>query len=176
MPSLIQEIKPIINYAYSLKEPVAIFLPVEEFRNDYKFIIKESNQPGLKKILSNKHTKISLICTGTSLTTTLDGFSLLDVKIKKKCEIYSLSDLSLDNKTKISLKKIKNKKILIIDDSPEDFGLVSEILRNFDSKDNKNIEYVTRSSNFIPFNKKLEDSVRPTKVKVRNKILNMISK
>ena len=30
------EIKPIINYAYSLKEPVAIFLPVEEFRNSNK--------------------------------------------------------------------------------------------------------------------------------------------
>ena len=40
MPCLIQEIKPIINYAYSLKEPVAIFLPVEEFRNKRSSLLK----------------------------------------------------------------------------------------------------------------------------------------
>ena len=66
---------------------------------------------------------------------------------------------------------------IIVDDSPANFGLSSEIeliLRRSGRFKKEDIQVISRTSNFIPFNKALEDNVRPTENKIRKKLLMML--
>ena len=91
--------------------------------------------------------------------------------------MYGINDLLIGNETEKEISKINSKKILIVDDSPFKFGLGSQIeliLRRKKKIVFKQIDSITRNSNFIPFNKYLENKVRPTEEKVRNKIIRML--
>ena len=180
MPCLIQEIKPIINYAYSLKEPVAIFLPVEEFRNNKKLVTQNIKYPGINKIKltkSEKNKKLTLITTGTSLSKCLNAINSLDLNHKSKIDLYSFSDLSMSIGTRKKIQKLKSNNFLIVDDSPGEFGICSElelVLRRKMRKYNINIKTISRISNFIAFNQKEEDRVRPTEKKIQKKLIEML--
>ena len=180
MPCLIQEIKPIINYAYSLKEPVAIFLPVEEFRNSNKLKTAKIFYPGLNKIKfknNKKKTNLSLITTGTSISKCLNVINSLSKSYQSKVDLYSFSDLSLSLSTRKSIQKIQSDNFLIVDDSPGEFGICSEIelvLRRKKNKNNLIVETISRLSNFIAFNEKLENKIRPTEKKIKKKLIEML--
>lgn len=179
MPLHSGEVETIFKYAYNLKEPIAIFLPVEEFRNKHKFILDRNRIPGLKKLAKSKKkfSKISIICTGTTLSKCVNVIDLMKNELNSSVSLYGLSDLSIAKSTEISISKVNSKKILIVDDSPANFGLSSEIeliLRRTGRFGKKDIQLIPRVSNFIPFNKGLEDSVRPTENKIRKKLLMML--
>tara|TARA_B100001057_G_scaffold501283_1_gene623172 strand:- start:15171 stop:16142 length:972 start_codon:yes stop_codon:yes gene_type:complete len=178
MPSHASEVESIINLAYSKKEPVAIFLATEEFRNNRK--IKKTNKAiGLKKLYSKKNkTELAIICTGTSIDKSINALEYFDNKIKSKCSLFGLNDLSIDQNTEKKILNIKSNKFLIVDDSPSKFGLSSQIellLRKNRNIKKNNILVVTRKSNFIPFNEKLENDIRPTQLKIKNKISQMLN-
>ena len=84
------KIKPIINYAYSLKEPVAIF-PVEEFRNSNKLKTAKIFYPGLNKIKfknNKKKTNLSLITTGTSISKCLNVINSLSKSYQSSRSLF----------------------------------------------------------------------------------------
>ena len=98
-------------------------------------------------------------------------------KLNSSISLFGLSDLSIAKSTVVSISKVKSKKILIVDDSPANFGLSSEIeliLRRSGRFKKEDIQIISRESNFIPFNKDLEDNVRPTENKIRKKLLMML--
>ena len=179
MPLHAGEVENVFRYAYKKKEPIAIFLPVEEFRNVHKFNSDKSKVPGLKKLIGSKKTfsKISIICTGTTLSKCVNAIETIKIKLNSSVSLLGLSDLSISKSTAISISKVKSKKILIVDDSPASFGLSSEIeliLRRSGRFKKEDIQVIPRVSNFIPFNKDLEDNVRPTENKIRKKLLMML--
>ena len=179
MPLHAGEVENVFRYAYKKKEPIAIFLPVEEFRNVHKFNSDKSKVPGLKKLIGSKKTfsKISIICTGTTLSKCVNAMETIKIKLNSSISLLGLSDLSISKSTAISISKVKSKKILIVDDSPASFGLSSEIeliLRRSGRFKKEDIQVIPRVSNFIPFNKDLEDNVRPTENKIRKKLLMML--
>ena len=179
MPLYSGEVENVFRYAYKKKEPIAIFLPVEEFRNVHKFNSDKSKVPGLKKLIGSKKTfsKISIICTGTTLSKCVNAMETIKIKLNSSISLLGLSDLSISKSTAISISKVKSKKILIVDDSPASFGLSSEIeliLRRSGRFKKEDIQVIPRVSNFIPFNKDLEDNVRPTENKIRKKLLMML--
>ena len=179
MPLHSGEVETIFKYAYKKKEPIAIFLPVEEFRNKHKFNLDKNKTPGLKKLINSKKnfSKISIICTGTTLSKCVNVMELMKSKLNSSVSLYGLSDLSIAKSTAISISKVKSKKFLIVDDSPANFGLSSEvelILRRSGRFGKEDIQVISRESNFIPFNKDLEDSVRPTEIKIKKKLSTML--
>ena len=179
MPLHSGEVENVFKYAYKKKEPIAIFLPVEEFRNFHKFNSDKSKVPGLKKLIDCKKSfsKISIICTGTTLSKCVNALQAMKSKLNSSISLFGLSDLSIAKSTEISISKVKSKKILIVDDSPASFGLSSEIeliLRRSGRFKKEDIKIISRESNFIPFNKDLEDNVRPTENKIRKKLLMML--
>ena len=179
MPIHSGEVENIFKYAYNKKEPIAIFLPVEEFRNNHKFLLDRNKKPGLKKLINirKNNSKISIICTGTTLSKCVNVMMSMKNKMKSSVDLYGLSDLSISKSTEISISKLNSKKVLIVDDSPANFGLSSEIeliLRRARGFKKEDIQLVSRESNFIPFNKQLEDKVRPTENKIRKKLSLML--
>ena len=179
MPLHSGEVENVFRYAYKKKEPIAIFLPVEEFRNVHKFNTDKSKVPGLKKLIDSKKTfsKVSIICTGTTLSKCVNAMETMKIKINSSVNLFGLSDLSIAKSTVISISKVKSQKILIVHDSPANFGLSSEIeliLRRSGRFKKEDIQIISRESNFIPFNKDLEDNVRPTENKIRKKLLMML--
>ncbi len=175
MPTDVDSVKNVFKKIKNLNEPIALFLPVEEFRNKTTNV-STNNFFGFKKLLDSKKknkNEISIISTGTVQNICINTLKKFDKFYSEKCSLYSLTDLSFEKKTVNSISKIKSKKYLIIDDSPYKFGVVSQIeliLR----KSNPNdiiIEHVAREDNFIPFAKKFEDRTRPTEKKIKNKIL-----
>ena len=179
MPLHSGEVENVFRYAYKKKEPIAIFLPVEEFRNVHKFNTDKSKVPGLKKLIDSKKTfsKVSIICTGTTLSKCVNAMETMKIKLNSSVSLFGLSDLSIAKSTVISISKVKSQKILIVDDSPANFGLSSEIeliLRRSGRFKKEDIQVISRTSNFIPFNKALEDNVRPTENKIRKKLLMML--
>ena len=175
MPTDVDSVKNVFKKVKNLKEPVALFLPVEEFRNKMTNVSTNSFF-GFKKLLESKpknKNEISIICTGTVQNICINSLKTIDKFYSKKCSLYSLTDLSLEKKTINLISKIKSKKYLIIDDSPYEFGVASQIelvLRKLNPY-NIIVENVTRKENFIPFARKLEDNTRPTEKKIQNKIL-----
>jgi len=179
MPLHSGEVEKVFKYAYKKKEPIAIFLPVEEFRNINKFNTDKSQIPGLKKLIKSKKkfSKISIICTGTTISKCVNALEIMKSTLNTSISLYGLSDLSIAKSTAISISKIKTQKILIVDDSPAEFGLSSEIeliLRRSGRFKKKEIQVIPRISNFIPFNKDLEDNIRPTENKIRKQLLKML--
>ena len=76
--------------------------------------------------------------------------------------------------TRKKIQKLKSNNFLLVDDSPGEFGICSElelILRRKMSKNNINIKTISRLSNFIAFNQKEEDRVRPTEKKIKKNLL-----
>ncbi len=179
MPTNKKNIPKIINYAYSLREPVAIFLPVEEFRN-IKNILPLNKNKNFEKLYSSKLKKpfdLSIISSGTTISICCEALKKINSKLYSRCSLYGINDLLIGNETEKEISKINSKKILIVDDSPFKFGLGSQIeliLRRKKKIVFKQIDSITRNSNFIPFNKYLENNVRPTEEKVRNKIIRML--
>ena len=51
----------------------------------------------------------------------------MKIKVNSSVSLFGLSDLSIAKSTAISISKVKSQKILIVDDSPANFGLSSEI-------------------------------------------------
>ncbi len=179
MPLCSTEVENIFQYAYKKKEPIAIFLPTEEFRSKHKFNLDNKKIPGLKKLIGSKKkiSKISIFCTGTTISKCINVMKNIMNKGNSSVSLYGLSDLSLSKSTSISISNVKSKKILIVDDSPANFGLSSEIeliLRRTGRFRKDDIQIIPRESNFIPFNKDLEDSIRPTENKIRKKLLMML--
>ncbi len=177
MPTHASEVESIFKLAYSKKEPVAIFLATEEFRNT-RNIKKTIKATGLQKIYSSKNNnELTIICTGTSIEKSIKALQSCDNNKKNKCSLYGLNDLYIEDETKKKILKINSKKFLIVDDSPSKFGISSQleliIRRNKDIK-KQNIFSITRQDNFIPFNEKLENIVRPTESKIKNKIYQML--
>ena len=180
MPTHSSQVENVFKLATSKNEPVAIFLPVEEFRNTRN--LKNNKYNGIQKISENRaesnlKKNITIICTGTTVNKSLEAVKSINLKYRLNCSVYGLSDISLENKTKKIISQIKSKKFLIVDDSPYDFGVASQIelvLRRNKILKKDLIQSITRTSNFIPFNELLENSVRPTKQKIENKILKLL--
>jgi acetoin:2,6-dichlorophenolindophenol oxidoreductase subunit beta len=177
MPTHVNEVSPIIKYAYKEKEPIALFLPVEEFRNKYNFKVK-TKYPSLNLLIKSiLKDKLSIICTGTTISKCLGALNSIKISQRKMISFYSLSDLSFSEITKKKLIKIKSKKILIVDDSPGMYGLSAQIelilrkSRNF-TKDG--IVDLSRKSNFIPFNQPLENIIRPSEKTIKKTILKLL--
>ena len=180
MPTNKKNISKIIKHAYNLKEPVAVFLPVEEFRNtrDLKSKDKNKNFEKLLDSTSKKTFDLSIISSGTTISICYDAITKLDKKQSSRCSLYGINDLLIGKDTEKKIAKVKSKKILIVDDSPSGFGLSSQIeliLRRNKKIVFNEISSITRNSNFIPFNKKLENKIRPTELKIRNKIVRMLN-
>jgi Pyruvate/2-oxoglutarate dehydrogenase complex, dehydrogenase (E1) component, eukaryotic type, beta subunit len=79
MPLYSAEVGKVFKYAYKKKEPIAIFLPTEEFRSKYKFNLDKKKTPGLKKLISSKKkiSKISIFCTGTTIKECVNVMKLM---------------------------------------------------------------------------------------------------
>lgn len=177
MPTNSNEVGPIIRFAYSKKEPVALFIPVEEFRSKYDFIYK-INEPSINLLLKKKtKDQLSVICTGTTISKCIRVINSINSIKNRTISLYGLSDLSLSKNTKKDLCKIKSKKILIVDDSPGDYGLATQIeliLRKSRNFQKNFIIELSRKSNFIPFNQKLEDAIRPSENLIKKAILKLV--
>ena len=177
MPTHASQVGSIFKLAYAKKEPVAIFLATEEFRNtrNLKNTIKAT---GLQKLYSEQNNnELAIICTGTSIEKSIKALETCDNKKKSKCSLYGLNDLSIDAETEKKILSINSKKFLIVDDSPAKFGISSQvelIIRRNKNIKKQNIISITRQSNFIPFNEKLENTIRPTQLKIKNKIYYML--
>ena len=174
MPIYQDQIKKIFKKAFDLKKPVAIFLPTEEFRSIRKFKSKFNPNLPLEKIISKKgKNSVAIISTGTSIEKCLKAIDSLDYNLKNKCNLYGLWNFSENVMNDKLIKKINEKKILIVDDSPGKFG-ISSTLKSLFLRQNINFKYkieiVDRLDNFIPFNESLENSVRPTVSKIISKI------
>ena len=119
-------------------------MPVEEFRNN-KFFTQNIKYPGINKIKltkSKKNKKLSVITTGTSLSKCLNAINSLDVNHISKIDLYSFSDLSMCLETE-KIQQLKSNNFLLVDDSPGEFGICSElelILRRKMSKNNIKIK------------------------------------
>ena len=181
MPTHSSQVEHVFKLATSKNEPVAIFLPVEEFRNTRNY--KHSKSYGIQKIYHKTKKKINkdnftIICTGSTVNKSLEALKAIDNKLKVDYSLYGLFDLSLDNKTKNIISNIKSKNFLIVDDSPYDFGIASQvelILRKNKNLKKNQIQSITRTSNFIPFKETLENKIRPTQKKIENKILKLLN-
>ena len=177
MPTHVNEVNSIIKYAYKEREPIALFLPVEEFRNKYNFKVK-TKYPTLNLLIKSIFKdKLSIICTGTTISKCLGALNSIKISQKKVISFYSLSDFSFSEITKKKLMKIKSKKILIVDDSPGMYGLSAQIeliLRKSRNFTQGAIVDLSRKSNFIPFNQSLENIIRPSEKMIKKTILKLL--
>ena len=110
MPTHVNEVSSIIKYAYKEREPIALFLPVEEFRNNYNFEIKKKYPTLNLLVKSILKDKLAIICTGTTISKCLGALNSIKTSERKMISFYSLSDLSFSEITKKKTDEDKIKK------------------------------------------------------------------
>jgi pyruvate/2-oxoglutarate/acetoin dehydrogenase E1 component len=162
MPACKEQIPSVLDYACGADAPVAIFLPVEEFRSDTVYDIEDINPFFLRLKCGDD---VAIICTGTSISTVNKFLNAASKGIVERTAVYCVSDLNLSANCLEKIRHLKEKTIVIVDDATESFGFASQIeleIRRSKQRDCPKIHTVCRLSNLVPFREGLEHALRPS--------------
>ena len=164
MPSNEMDCIECVKYINRLNKPSALFLPVQSFYNEMKIDAAVMNGwMGFYKLSEGE--KLNIIATGTTINIVNEAIKETNLDAPN---IYIITDLEFNDKTKACINNIEPLPTIFIDDSFEKCGIASELERYIERK--LWMEPVSRLDRNVPFNQELENRVLVSKQRVAYKL------
>ena len=170
MPGTATEVEKCLTHFNNYSDPIAFFLPVQEFRNIINLENDNLEYIGYQCINKSINNTTVIICTGTTLSLSIEYNNYLISQNYNGIDIYCISDLNFTTNVVELLSGLIYENIILIDDSNIDFGIIDKMELLILKSDNKysKIFKIGRSSDTIPFKAELENKIRPVISKLIN--------